>query len=327
MNGYIVTMAENILYHTPVLLDEALTLLNIRSNINVIDCTLGDGGYTIEILKHSAPEGKVLGIDADREAIERAELRIKNYELRDRVILVNDNFKNIQSIVARHHFSPVHAVLLDLGVSSYQLDEAERGFSFQKDTPLAMTFQSEGGLNAMDVVNKYPKQKLKEILKKYGEIKRPGAIARNIVEARKREPITTSSMLVKAALPGARRVSGEQFSLYHIKLLAKIWQAIRIEVNQELESLTATLFQIACILEPRGCVAVISYHSLEDRIVKHYFKREENPCVCPKDFPECRCEKSSRFSIITKKVVRPSEEEINSNPRSRSAKLRVAQKV
>lgn len=315
------------MFHTPVFLKEVLTLLNVRSNINVIDCTLGDGGHTIEILKRIAPEGKVLGIDADREAIRRAEQRVEKLVLGKRLVAVNDNFRNLTTIVEKYHFLPVHAVLLDLGMSSYQLDRGDRGFSFQKDTPLSMSFQTVGGLNAMDVVNKYPKQKLKEILKKYGEIKRPGAIARNIVEARKREPITTSSMLVRSALPGARRASGEQFLTHHVKLLAKIWQAIRIEVNQELESLTATLFQIARILEPRGRVAVISYHSLEDRIVKHYFKREENPCVCPKDFPECRCEKSSRFSIITKKVVRPFEEEINSNPRSRSAKLRVAQKV
>ena len=314
-------------YHTPVLLKEVTDLLDLKPNQNVIDCTLGDGGHAIEMLRRIAPDGKVLGIDADREAIKRVEQRIKNKESRKRLVVVNDNFRNVTSIVEEYHFLPIHAVLLDLGMSSYQLDSGDRGFSFQKDTPLSMNFQTVGGVSAMDVVNKYPKQKLKEILKKYGEIKRPGAIAHNIVEARKIEPITTSSMLVASALPGVRCASGEQSQTHHVKLLAKVWQAIRIEVNQELEYLTAALFQIASILEPRGRVAVISYHSLEDRIVKQYFRHEENSCICPKDFPECRCKKSSRFSIITKKVVRPSQAEINSNPRSRSAKLRVAQKL
>jgi 16S rRNA (cytosine1402-N4)-methyltransferase len=314
-------------FHLPVLLPEIVAVLNLKPNQNVIDCTLGDGGHTIEILKHTAPNGKVLGIDADEEAIQRADFRITNYGLHDRVICVNDNFRNVSSIVNEYNFFPVRAVLLDLGMSSYQLDQGNRGFSFQKDTPLSMSFQTARGVCADDIVNTYSKQKLKEILKKYGEIKRPGAIAHNIVEARKIEPIKTSSMLVTVVLPGVHRTSGGQLLTHHIKLLAKVWQAIRIEVNQELEALTSALNQIADILEPGGRVAVLSYHSLEDRIVKQFFKREENPCVCPIDFPECRCEKSARLSIITKKVIRPSEDEIKSNPRSRSAKLRGAQKL
>ncbi len=322
--------------------------MKLQPDYNVVDCTLGGGGHAIEILNRIAPRGKLLGIDADEEAIKRSEslippvgrqvanyppaCRVRAGELRDRVILVNDTFRNISEIVEKYNFFPIHAVLLDLGMSSYQLDESDRGFSFKKNTVLNMRFNGGGvpaniGTNACRVINEYPKQKLEEIFKKYGEVYSPGVIAQKIVNARKARPIQTTHELVSALLgPAAKRTRGERaMSPKAVKLLAKVFQAIRIEVNDELNALSETLPQITRLLAKGGRVAVISYHSLEDRIVKQYFKESSRGCVCPKELPVCRCDHRSELSIITKHVVTPSEIEVIVNPRSRSAKLRVAE--
>jgi len=271
-----------------------------------------------------------LGIDADPAAMRQFKVQSSKFKVKERVKLVQDNFANLESIVKEKNFKPINAVLLDLGMSSYQLDQAERGFSFQKDTALNMRFSGgNGGKTAYEIINQYPKQKLKQIFQKYGEIKNPGAIARKIDSARQNRPIATTSMLVHAIFPAffSRRRGIAKFSKIQTKLLARLWQAIRIEVNQELQNLTKTLPQIIKILEKQGRVAVISYHSLEDRIVKKYFQAESKKCVCPSDFPVCCCKHQPKLKIITKRVVRPTEQEVKKNPRARSAKLRVAEKV
>ncbi len=314
---------------------EVIDLLNLKPNQNVIDCTLGDGGHTIEILKYTAPRGKVLGIDADREAIRRVELRIKNQELRNRIVLVNDNFRNISSIVEEYHFLPVHGVFLDLGMSSYQLDESDRGFSFQRDSPLNMSF-NKGGVpthveikTAFIIVNEYSKQKLAEIFKMYGEIHSPGVIAQRIIRARNERSIKTTRELVSAIIGPATKRMRDQSGLppKAIKLLSKVFQAIRIEVNDELSALSETLSRIAFSLSKGGRVAILSYHSLEDRIVKQYFKESARDCICPKEFPVCRCDHTPELVIITKRAITATEAEIARNPRARSVKLRVAERI
>lgn len=315
-------------YHTPVLLKEVIALLNLKPGHNVIDCTFGGGGHSQAILNKIAPSGKLLGIDADPAAIKRGQLLITNYQLQKRLFLVQDNFVNIESIVNQTDFKPVHAVLLDLGMSSYQLDQADRGFSFQKDSPLNMSFAGgQGGLSAGEIINQYSKQKLKEIFQKYGEIKNAGAIARKIDSARRDQFINRTSMLVRAIYPRFNADAGNRLSPPQIKFLARVWQAIRIEVNQELDNLQKVLPQIVKILSPGGRIAVISYHSLEDRIVKQYFRQESKICVCPLEFPVCRCHHQPKLKIITKKAFIPREKEIYQNSRARSAKLRAAEKL
>ena len=322
-------------FHLPVLANEVITLLQLQSNYNVLDCTLGDGGHAIELLKHTAPHGKVLGIDADAEAIERAASRIANYKLRDRVILVNDNFRNISEIVEKYDFLPVHGVVLDLGMSSHQLDESDRGFSFQRDSPLNMSF-NKGGVpthigikTAFTIVNEYSKQKLAEIFRMYGEVHSPGVIAQRIVRARNERSIKTTHELVSAIIGPATKRTRDQRGLppKAIKLLSKVFQAIRIEVNDELSALSETLPRIARALAKGGRVAILSYHSLEDRIVKQYFKESARDCICPKGFPVCRCDHTPELAIITKRAITALEDEIARNPRARSAKLRVAERI
>ncbi|MFH1712775.1 MAG: 16S rRNA (cytosine(1402)-N(4))-methyltransferase RsmH [Candidatus Jacksonbacteria bacterium] len=318
------------IYHIPVLLQEVIALLNLKPGRNVIDCTFGGGGHSKKILEKTAPNGKLLGIDADPDALKRGELLITSADsadqLQKRLILVQDNFVNIESIVNQTDFKPVNAILIDLGMSSFQLDQADRGFSFQKDSPLNMSFGKEG-FGANEIINKYPKQKLKEIFQKYGEIKNASAIARKIDSARRNQLIATTSMLVKAIYPRFNIEAGNRPYKPQIKLLARVWQAIRIEVNQELDNLQKVLPQTVKILSPGGRVAIISYHSLEDRIVKQYFRQESKICVCPIEFPVCRCHHKPKLKIITKKAVIPKEEEIYQNSRARSAKLRAAEKL
>lgn len=325
-------------YHVPVLLQEVLDLLKPQPGENLIDCTLGGGGHAAEILKRTAPDGKLLGIDADPDAIKFAAqfITATSQISADRIRLVNDNFVNFSSIVQANRFAPVQMVLLDLGVSSAQIDIAAKGFSFTNDGPLNMTFlggsKRQKNKDAAEVINKYPKQKLKEIFKKYGDIKESGDIARKIIERREQKNITTTSMLVEAILgTPSRRYSRDgvnpALSPYHAKLLARVFQAIRIEVNDELENLQAALPQIITELAPGGRLAVIAYHSGEDRIVKHLFREQAKTCLCPPRLPLCRCGHVPQIKLITRKVVRSSAQEINQNPRARSACLRVVQKI
>lgn len=322
------------MYHIPVLLEEVMSLLKLQPGHNVIDCTLGGGGHTRAMFQAITPDGKLLGIDQDEAAFAHYKLQVTGYKLQDRVILVHDNFRNLEHIVQENNFHPVHAVLLDLGMSSHQLDESGRGFSFQKDTPLNMRFDGGGvsdnaGTNAYHIINEYPKQKLAEIFKTYGEVRSPGVIAHRIENARKARPIkTTDELVFVLSGPAAKRTQDPRaMSPKAVKLFAKVFQAIRIEVNDELVALFATLPQITRVLAKEGRAAVISYHSLEDRIVKRYFKEASRGCVCPKELPVCRCDHKPELSIITKHAITPGAGEIAGNPRSRSAKLRVAERI
>ncbi len=324
-------------YHTPVLVHEVIQLLNIKPGGRYIDCTLGGGGHASAFLKASAPNGKVLGIDIDSDALEESRRELKNFIDEKQLILAQGNFKNIATIAKENNLQSVNGILLDLGVSSHQINSDWRGFSFQKDGPLQMTFSSQGGdapnqcINAWEVVNTYPKQKLKQIFKEYGEVSNAGLCAERIERRRKERSIDTTTMLVKAILgPGADKLRGKNannFSKPRIKLLAKVFQAIRIEVNSELDNLQSMLSAVGAALGSRGRIAVISYHSLEDRIVKQFLKESSRECVCPRELPVCVCRRKPEFLRITKRPIRPSQQEINNNPRSRSAKLRVGEKI
>ncbi len=289
--------------HIPVLLDEVLEYLQPKEGQNFIDCTIGGGGHSFKILSCTGPNGKVLGIDLSPEAIEKIDDQRRALNLRERIILSNDNFANLEEIVELNSFSPVHGILLDLGLSSDLIEDSGRGFSFMRDETLDMRFNPElGKLTAQEIVNQYSEKTLREIFWRYGEERYSPRIAQEIVKNRKRKKIQTSaqlSELIKNAL-GFR---------FQIKILARIFQSLRIVVNQELENLQQVLTSSLDILSPSGRIVVISYHTLEDRIVKRFFKGEDS------------------FKILTKKPITPTNEEIKKNPRSRSAKLRVAEKI
>ncbi len=290
--------------HQPVLLTEVIKFLQPRSEDNFIDCTIGLGGHSLAILNKTQPNGKVLGVDADPETIKKINSKIKSDELKKRLILVQGNFKNLKEIVAKKDFKPVNGILFDLGLSSWQIEESNRGFSFKKDQPLDMRFSFQD-IDARQVVNKFNFQKLSNIFREYGEERFSKRIARKIIEERKIKPITTTLELrrvVETAVPkieiGRGRID---------RVLARIFQALRIEVNQELSNLKKGLEDALDILESKGRLIVISFHSLEDRIVKNFYKQEKQ---------------KGTVEILTKKPVTAGEEEIKNNPSSRSAKLR-----
>ena len=321
-------------YHVPVLLEEIIQLLAPKPGDNAIDCTLGGGGHSLALLKRISHKGKLLAIDADPAAIQEASLRLAGEGVLGQAILVNDNFVNINEIVNKTSFKPVQVILLDLGLSSYQLDTAKRGFSFWGEEPLNMQFSGGGGgTTAWEVVNNYPKQKLKEILAVNADIGKPGDIAHRIVRSRGEQSIKTTSMLVEAILgaPLSEGSGADQFSRnlppLQRKLLTKVFQAIRIEVNRELQNLRQVLPQLLEILSVNGRLAVISYHSGEDRIVKHFFRAAAKSCICPKESPICRCTNQAKIRILTKKAIKPQVKEISANSRARSAILRVIEKL
>ena len=289
--------------HVPVLLDEVLEYLQPKAGQNFIDCTIGGGGHSFKILSYTEPDGKILGIDLSPKAIEKIDNQRRALNLRERIILANDNFANLQEITERNSFSPVNGILLDLGLSSDLIESSGRGFSFMRDEILDMRFSPElNNLTAQEIINQYSEKTLREIFWRYGEERYSARIAQEIVRARKKSKIQTSaqlSELIKDTL-GFR---------FHIKILARIFQSLRIVVNQELENLQQALISSIDILSPSGRIVVLSYHTLEDRIVKRFFKGEDS------------------FKILTKKPITPSSEEIKKNPRSRSAKLRVAEKI
>ena len=289
--------------HVPVLLDEVLEYLQPKAGQNFIDCTIGGGGHSFKILSYTEPDGKILGIDLSPEAIEKIDNQRRALNLRERIILANDNFANLQEITERNSFSPVNGILLDLGLSSDLIESSGRGFSFMRDEILDMRFSPElNNLTAQEIINQYSEKTLREIFWRYGEERYSTRIAKEIVRARKKRKIQTSaqlSELIKDTL-GFR---------FHIKTLARIFQSLRIVVNQELENLQQALISSIDILSPSGRIVVLSYHTLEDRIVKRFLKGEDS------------------FKILTKKPITPSSEEIKKNPRSRSAKLRVAEKI
>ena len=302
--------------HIPVLLNEAVEGLQPRAGGYFVDCTVGLGGHATAILEKSSPSGKLLGIDADPEALKIAEMKLGNYH--EAVVLVNDNFANLEAICTKYHFHPVDGILFDLGVSSLQLDTAQRGFSFQHDALLDMRFAPTQELTASDIVNTFLAVELARILREYGEERHSQRLARLIVQSR---PISTTAQLARLVeqVLGGRR--------FRIHPATRTFMALRIAVNSELQNLVTSLKQTISLLHPGGRLAVISYHSLEDRIVKQFMYREAASCLCPPGAIICRCGHIPTLKLISRKVIRPTSGEIQSNPRSRSAKLRIAERL
>ncbi len=302
--------------HTPVLIEEVVGALDVRPGKRYIDCTLGGGGHAAAILAGCRPGGELLGIDADPEAIRLAQHNL--YDYFESVLIINDNFYNLSHICSETGFSRADGILFDLGLSSLQLATAERGFSFQLNGPLDMRFNPDEQLTAADIVNKLPEAKLAQLILIYGEEPLANRIARDIVLNR---PISDTADLADIVTNSV----GGRYSKIHPA--TKTFQALRIAVNRELDHLTTALEQSLTCLAPGGRLAVISYHSLEDRIVKNFMLHETRDCICPADIPECRCHHRPQIELIYKHPLTPTESEIEKNPRSRSAKLRVACKL
>ena len=301
--------------HKPVLLSETVEVLQAQPGKRYIDCTLGSGGHATAILEKILPDGQLLGIDADPEATEIAKTRLANY--RKSTIIINDNFANLETICRENNFLPVQGILFDLGISSTQLEISERGFSFQHDGPLDMRFSPTQELTAADIVNILPEDKLSQIIKAYGEEHQSKRIARYIIKSRSISSTHQLASIIQKAV-GSRRTK--------IHPATKTFMALRIAVNRELENLYTALKQAVNCLDHQGRLVVISYHSLEDRLVKQFMLQESKKCLCPPSIPVCQCGHIPSLKIISKKVITPSLIEIKSNPRSRSAKLRVAER-
>lgn len=308
------------LKHLSVLLHESIEALAIRPDGIYVDGTMGGGGHSLEIAKRLTT-GRLICIDQDDFAHEMAGRRLADEA--DKITFIKDNFRNVKSVLASLGIAAIDGMLMDLGVSSFQLDDAERGFSYQHDAPLDMRMDRQAGKSAYDVVNGYEEREIARILRDFGEERFAGRIARAICERRKERPVCTTfelSDIVKEAIPAAARREGPHPA-------KRTFQAIRIEVNHELSILDDTVSDIAELLNPGGRCAVITFHSLEDRIIKSAYARLATGCTCPPDFPVCVCGKKPIFRVITKKPIVPSEQELAENPRSRSAKLRVAERT
>ena len=307
--------------HKSVLLEETIEYLNVRPDGIYVDGTLGGGGHAYHVCEKLSERGRYIGIDQDRAAIAAASERLAPFK--DRATIVRNNYENMDLVLKELEISGVDGILLDLGVSSYQLDTLERGFSYKEDTVLDMRMDDRQEMTAKDIVNGYSEGDLFRIIRDYGEDKFAQNIAKHIVEARKKAPIETTGELVeiiKAAIPARVRMNGGHPA-------KKTFQAIRIELNRELDVLEHSLDKMIDLLNPGGRLCIITFHSLEDRIVKVNFKRNENPCTCPPGFPVCVCGKVSKGKVITKKPVLPSEEELIENKRAKSAKLRVFERA
>lgn len=312
-------------YHNPVLLNECIKMLNIRKDGIYVDGTIGGGGHSSEILKKLGKDGVLIGLDRDAYALESAGKRLDSITLEQKakVVLVNSNFKDIKKVIEDNNIAEVDGILLDLGVSSHQFDVAQRGFSYQNNGPLDMRMDRRQKLTAEIVVNEYQEKDLFRIIKDYGEEKWASRIASFIVKARRQNRIKTTWELVdiiKAAIPAAARREGPHPA-------KRTFQAIRIEVNNELGILADTISDSVSILKSGGRLCIISFHSLEDRIVKNEYQKLVNPCTCPGSFPICVCGKKPIANLPVRKPIQPGEEELNSNPRARSAKLRVLEKL
>lgn len=305
----------------PVMLAEAVEYLKCRDGAIIVDCTLGEGGHAEAILNKISPTGVLVGIDRDKEAIDVARVRLAAFS--QQIKIFNVDFGNLSEILKELQISTVDGALFDLGVSSAQLDNPLRGFSYRFSAPLDMRMDTRDKVTAADIVNSYTEKDLALVIKNYGEERWASRIAHFIVERRKRKSIKTTDELVKAikdAIPAAARRKGGHPA-------KRTFQALRIEVNRELENLGKTLFDVARILKKGGRLVVISYHSLEDRIVKESFKKLATGCICPDSSEICRCGGGYRVRILTRKPLRPNVEEVRINPRARSAKLRAAEKL
>lgn len=306
--------------HYSVLLRETVENLNIRPHGIYVDGTLGGGGHALEVVKRLSGSGRFIGIDQDGAAIEAAGERLAPFA--DRVTLIRSNFGSMRAILAEEGIAGVDGIVLDLGVSSYQLDTRERGFSYRYDAKLDMRMDQRQRLSAEEIVNGYSEAELFRIIRDYGEEHFAKNIAGNIVAARQQKKIETTGQLneiIRASIPARMRQDGHPSK--------RTFQAIRIECNHELDVLKESLDDMAESLNPGGRLCIITFHSLEDRIVKSTFRRLESPCTCPPSFPVCVCGQVSRGTVITRKPVLPSEEELDENSRSKSAKLRVFEKA
>lgn len=306
--------------HKSVLLDETIEGLAIKPDGIYLDGTLGGGGHSSEICRRLAG-GHLIGIDQDEKALAAASERLKPFQ--DKITLVRDNYCNAPEVIKNLGITGVDGIVLDLGVSSYQLDNVERGFSYRYDTALDMRMDTRQSLTAREIINEYPERELYRIIRDYGEDQFAKNIAKHIAAARKEKSIETTgelNELIKAAIPARMRANGGHPS-------KRTFQAIRIECNHELDVLKNSLDELIAMLNPGGRICIITFHSLEDRIVKSAFRKNENPCTCPPDFPVCVCGKKSQGKVITRKPVLPGEEELETNSRSKSAKLRIFEKA
>ena len=303
--------------HKSVLLDEIIDNLSIKEDGTYVDATLGGAGHALEVCRHLSERGHFIGIDQDEDAIESSKLRLKDYM--DRVDIVKSNYANIKNILEALNIDKVDGIYVDLGVSSYQLDNVERGFSYRFDSALDMRMDKSLEITAQDIVNDYSEQELYRVIKNYGEDIFAKNIAKHIVIARKEKRIETGFELVEII----KRAIPKKFQITSGHPAKRTFQAIRIELNKELEVLENSLETMIDLLKPNGRLLVISFHSLEDRIVKNIFKRCENPCTCPKNFPVCVCGNKSKGKVLMRKPILPSEEELEANPRAKSAKLRI----
>ena len=307
--------------HKSVLLDETIESLDIKPDGIYVDGTLGGGGHASEVCRRLGDKGRFIGIDQDADAIAAASERLK--EFGDKVTIVRSNYENVDEVLKELGISQVDGIYLDLGVSSYQLDTAERGFTYREDdAPLDMRMDQRNEMTAKDIVNTYSESELFHIIKNYGEDRFAKNIAKHIVRARQEKEIETTGELIeitKAAIPAKVRATGGHPA-------KRTFQAIRIELNKELEVLENSIDKMTDLLAPGGRLSIITFHSLEDRIVKNRFRINENPCTCPPDFPVCMCGKKSKGRVVTRKPILPSEEELSENKRSKSAKLRVFEK-
>ena len=311
--------------HISVLLNETVDSLNIRPDGIYVDGTLGGGGHAYHVAERLTEGGRLIGIDQDADAIAAATERLKPFA--DRVTIVRDNYVNIAGVLAGLGITETEGVVdgiyLDLGVSSWQLDNAERGFSYMEDAPLDMRMDQRQRQTAADLVNTATEQELFRIIRDYGEDRFAKNIAKRIVQARERKPVETTKELadiVRSAIPMKLQVTGGHPAM-------RTFQAVRIALNGELTVLEESIDTMIRLLKPGGRLSIITFHSLEDRIVKNGFRRNESPCICPPGFPVCVCGKKSRGVVITKKPILPSEEETEENPRSRSAKLRIFERA
>jgi 16S rRNA (cytosine1402-N4)-methyltransferase len=314
-------MAEEVFRHSSVMPAEVMACLSPKAGEVFVDGTVGGGGHARLILEATSPDGLLVGLDRDREALDEAGRKLAPFG--DRVLLRHGNFADADRILADMGISAVDGILLDLGVSSFQLDTARRGFSFQSDAPLDMRMDTSSGMTAADVVNTMAPEELTRIFREYGEERYARRIARRIEQVRAEGPLLTTRQLadlVRSAVPGGHTPA-------RIHPATRVFQALRIHVNGELDSLRDGLGRALALLKPGGRMAVISFHSLEDRIVKHFFRGETQTCICPPGLPVCACNRKPTVALLTRKGLRASESEVETNPRARSAVLRAIRRL